>query len=179
MEQGPFNEKPVAHPWKARLIVGIVILVLAFLGLIFTNLSHDNAWLLWRYITPLFAIICLVFTAYMRSKKHLLTTITIVHELFHWLGLFIAVFCISVLVDIGVIGKFPASLTVLAMLALTIYILGVYLDTTFALIAILLWVFTLLVAWLQVYIFIIIIPLTIIVLAIIFWLYYRKKHPSP
>lgn len=174
IEQGPISHQQ-NDPWKVRLGVGIIILLLAFVGLIYTNLMHDEAWVYWHYITPVFALICIWFTWYMRQKKHIMPPVTIGQELLHWLGLFLSVFFISVLVDLGIVGKFPASLAVLILLGLTIYIAGVYIERTFIAIGVLLWIFTILVALLQVYIFIAIVPLTIAVAAIIFWIYHRNK----
>lgn len=175
LEQGSFNSDP-SHPWKVRLAVGNLILLLAFLGLVFTNLEHDKAWNYWLFATPVFAAICLWFSWYMRKKKLISPTMTIGQELLHWLGLLLSVFFISVLVYLGIIGKFPASLVVLILLGLTIYIAGVYIELTLIPIALLIWVFTVLVAILQVYVFIIIVPLTIVAAGFIFWLYHRHKQ---
>lgn len=56
---------------------------------------------------------------------------TIWHELVQWFGLALAVYLVSIFVNIGLIGRFEAGLVVLTMLALNTFITGIYVESTF------------------------------------------------
>ena len=63
------NIKTHKHPWKSRFIVSIILLVLAFLGLIITDVTKDGGWIYWRIITPIFAIVSLWLSWYLRKRN--------------------------------------------------------------------------------------------------------------
>ena len=94
------------HPWKARLLVTLIMLIMAFAGLVVSDVKKDGAWTYWRVMVPCFALLCLWLSWYLRrTAKHVLTPITIWHEMLHWLGLILTVYLISTFVNMGVMGK--------------------------------------------------------------------------
>ena len=95
---------------------------------------------------------------------------TIWHELVQWLGLALAVYMVSVFVNIGLMGRFEAGLVVLTLLALNIFINGIYIEATFFLIGILLGFFALAAALMAEYLYTIILPITIGVAALLVWI---------
>ena len=98
-----------------------------------------------------------------------MTVATIWHELAQWFGLILAVYLISTFVNIGLMGRFEAGLVVLTLLALTIFIAGIYVETTFILIGLLLGIFAAGAAVLAAYIYTIMLPLTVAVAIGLVW----------
>ncbi len=162
------------HHWKMRLIVAIIMLGLSFIGLVVSDIRQNGAWDYWRVMVPIFAILCLSLSWYLRYKQKIISATTIWHEIVQWLGLGLAVYLISVFVKIGLIGRFEAGLVVLTMLALSIFITGIYIEPTFFVIGILLGLFAAGAALLAAYIYTIMLPLTIGVAALLVWLV-RKR----
>lgn len=105
----------------------------------------------------------------------MMTASTIWHELVQWLGLALAVYLVNVFVNVGLIGRFEAGLIVLTMLALNTFITGIYVESTFFVIGILLGLFAASAALLAAYIYTIMLPLTIGVAVLLIWLA-RKRH---
>ena len=73
-----------AHPWKARLSVGIIMLALAFLGMIVTDVRTVGGWDYWKWMVPVYAILALWLSWYVKRKQQTVSPITIWHEVLHW-----------------------------------------------------------------------------------------------
>ena len=157
------------HHWKMRLMVGLIMLGLAFIGLIVSDIKQNGAWDYWRIMVPIYAVLCLFLSWYLRRRKKIMTPATIWHELVQWFGLVLAVYLISIYVNIRLIGRFEAGLVVLTLLALTIFIAGIYVEATFFLIGLLLGIFAAAAALLAAYIYTVMLPLTIGVAVLLVW----------
>jgi len=171
-------EEKKHHPWKARFFVALTMLVLAFVGLIFSDIRKDGAWSYWRVMAFVFALLCLWLSWYLRRKKRSLSFVKIYHEIFHWISLILAVYLVSVLVRSGIIGRFAASLEVIVLLALTTFIAGIYIEITFIPIGLMLGLFALGAGALAEYLYSILLPVTVVVILGILWLSYRLHHPK-
>lgn len=158
------------HHWKMRLFIAIIMLGLSFIGLIVSDLRANGAWNYWRVMVPVFAVLCLFLSWYLRHKQKIMTVTTIWHELVQWFGLALGVYLISVFVNSGLIGRFEAGLVVLTMLALNTFITGIYVESTFFVIGILLGLFAAAAALLAAYIYTIMLPVTIGVAVLLIWL---------
>lgn len=164
------------HPWKTRLISSLILIVLAFLGLILTDVEKDGGWFYWRFITPFYAVVSLYLSWYLRTKKHAVHMTTIWKDIFHWVGLILSVYLVSRFVSIGIMGRFEAGLIVLSMLALTTFLAGIYIEITFVVIGLLLGFFAYGIAFLDQYLYAIMVPLIVFVVVFIFILIYHKKR---
>ena len=164
------------HPWTTRLIASGILLVLAFLGLIITDIEKDGGWLYWRIITPVYAIVALWLSWYLRKKNHAISVVSIWHEIFHWIGLILAIYLVSRFVNIGLMGRFEAGLVVLTLLALTTFLAGIYIEITFVFIGLILGFFAYGIAFLNQYLYAIMLPLVGVVAGVIFFVVYRKKR---
>lgn len=133
------------HHWKARLGVGIAMLALAFLGVLLTFFLTNGGWEYWTWIAPVYAILVLGLSWYIRREKEIAHPIW--HEMLHWLGLFIAVLLIILYVHLGIVSKNMGALFVLTLLAFSVFIAGVYVEKTFLLIGAVLALFALMVAY--------------------------------
>lgn len=170
------------HSWKLRLCIGLIMLVLAFIGVIVTDLHQDGAWGYWRVISVIFAMLSLGLSFYLKKMGWKTAIFTIWHELFHWLGLILATFIAGYFVDTGIMGRFQAGIVVLTLLALTTYLAGVYIEATLIPIGLLLGFFAVGTALFAAYIYSIILPLTIIGAIIVIWIVHQSKkanHPFP
>lgn len=153
-----------------RLFIAIIMLGLSFIGLVVSDIRANGAWDYWRVMVPVFAILCLFLSWYLRHKQKIMTATTIWHELVQWFGLALGVYLINVFVNVGLIGRFEAGLIVLTMLALNTFITGIYVESTFFVIGILLGLFAAAAALLAAYIYTIMLPLTIGVAVLLIWL---------
>jgi hypothetical protein len=167
-------EKP-KHPWWARLSVGIAMLVLAFLGVLLTDLESTGDWEYWKWTVPAYAILALWLSWYVRRTKQTVSPITLWHELLHWVGLFGAVLLVSMFVDMGILSRSLAGLFVLTLLALTVFTVGVYIESTFLLIGVVLGLFAALVAITVKYLYAFSIPILIIGIGTLVYMI-RRSH---
>lgn len=168
-----------AHPWRMRFIVGLIMIILSLVGLIVSTLRQDGAWNYWRIMVPVYAIICLFLSWYLRKKEESLSPVKIWHEVLHWFGLLLAVYLVSLFVEQGLIERFGGSLAVLTLLAFGLFAAGVYIEITFMLIGALLGLFSIGAGVIAEYLYTVMIPLAIIAAVILFFLVRRKKREPP
>lgn len=155
------------HPWKARLGVGITMLLLAFLGMVIVDITKGGGWDYWKWIVPVYAILALWLSWYIRRNATTVSPITLIHEIFHWLGLIAAVFLVSFFADLGIISRFIAGLFDLTLLSLAIFLAGIYIESTFLFIGLFLGALATVSAVVVQYLYAILIPLTLGILIII------------
>jgi hypothetical protein len=161
--------------FKVPFILGGIMLLLGFLGVVLTNVRKDGAWVYWQYVVFIFAILSLAYNLYSKGKEWRSTIYTFWHELLHWVGLLLCIILLSFMVKIGIISRFLASLEVLTLLALTTYLIGVYFDKVFIGIGVVLGLFAASVALFEQYLYLIVIPLVIIALVLIMWFGWPRK----
>ena len=134
------------HPWQARLGVGIAMLFLAFLGMIVTDVRATGGWDYWKWMVPVYAILALWLSWYVRRQTQAVSPITLGHELLHWIGLVLAVFLVSYLVHLGTISRVIAGIFDLVLISFAVFLAGIYIERTFILIGVILGIFALLAA---------------------------------
>ena len=165
------------HPWKARLSVGILMLVLAFLGMVVTDVHTTGGWEYWKWIVPVYAVLALWLSWYTKRQLKTISPITVWHELLHWAGLICAIFLVSHLVQIGTISRFIAGIFHLILLSLAVFLAGIYIESILILIGIILGIFALLTALLVEYMYAFAIPILvggILIVAIWVWISHQK-----
>jgi len=167
--QGP------AHPWIARSIVGSTMILLSLIGLIASDISHDGAWTYWRIMAPVFALICISFSFYLRKKHQHVSLVKIWHEILHWLSLVGAIFLISSFVSMGIMGRFVASLTILVILGVTTFIAGIYIESSYLIVGIALGLCAAAAAFIQEYVYTIMLPCSLVLIGVIWWLSHRAN----
>ncbi len=174
------TEEPIEpiSPWKFRIGITILMLILAFIGLIFTNIQEEMGWNYWRAITPIYGLLCLFTSWYLRKKNQVITSIKLWHEVLHWVGLFGGVVLISSFVDRGIMSRFAAGVSILTLLGFSVYIAGIYIERSFIVIGIVLALFAGFASFLQQYLYFIIIPLFLIAGVSLFFAIKRKRNPK-
>ncbi|MBX7067403.1 MAG: hypothetical protein K1X28_09245 [Parachlamydiales bacterium] len=165
------------HPWGVRLGVGVAMLVLAFIGIVVTNILATGGWAYWRAMVPIYAAMALWLSWYMRRTTDVVRPVTIWHELLHWVGLFFMIFLVEIYLHSGLLSRNQASLVALTLLSLTVFTIGVYIESTFILIGIVLGVFAAIVAVAIQYLYAFTIPALLIGIGIIsymIWFSHQK-----
>lgn len=165
------------HPWKARLGVGVAMLLFAFLGMVITDVRSEGGWGYWKWMVPVYAILALWLSWYVRRQQQTISPITLGHELLHWIGVNASVFMVSFFVHLGIISRFIAGIFDLTLLSLAIFIAGVYIEPTFLFVGIILGIFALLSAVVVQYLYAVIIPILLagsIILGITVWISHKK-----
>ncbi|MBP9841535.1 MAG: hypothetical protein KBC64_03810 [Simkaniaceae bacterium] len=158
------------HPWKARFSVAFIMIILAFVGLIVTDIHRDRAWEYWRLMAVVFAALCIGLSVYLR-KKQAISAVSIWHEIVHWGGLGAAIYLVSFLVGLGIMGRFEAALMVLTLLALTTFLAGVYTEISFVMIGILLGCFVAGIAYIEEYLYGILLPLMVVAAGVLVYMF--------
>lgn len=166
------------HPWKARLGVGITMLILAFLGMVLTDVKTGGGWDYWKWVVPVYAILGLWLSWYIRKSRSVISPITLWHEFLHWVGLIGSVFLVSFFVHLGIISRFIAGIFDLTLLSLAIFLAGIYIEITFIFIGLVLGVFAAFSAVVVQYLYAVIIPVLlagIIIIGITVWISHKKS----
>ncbi len=168
------------HPFRARALVALIMLALAFVGLVITDIRRDGALTYWQIMVPVFALLCLGLSLYIRRTITVIRPISIWHEVLHWVGLGASVALVWFYVHLGTIGRFEAGLFVLTLLALTTFLVGIYVDYSFLVIGIMLGFFAGAAAFVEEYLFSVMLPLTVLVGVGLYYLirHRHKKHQA-
>lgn len=166
-----------SHPWKARFIVGLIMIILAFVGLVVSNLSEKISWDYWRISAGLFAILSIWLSAYLRKKTDSFSLITIFRETFHWVTLILGVLLFSLFVKVGIMGRFEAGIAILTMLSMILFLAGIYIDPSFLFTGIILGFFSAGAAYMASYLYTVILPFAILAIGVLFlFVYFKRNH---
>ena len=168
------------HPWRARLFVGLTMLILAFIGLVVTDVKSTGGWGYWLWVVPIYAFLALWLSWYLRRQSQSFSLVNIWHEILHWATLGASVLLVSVFVQQGILGRLIASLFVLTLLSQAVFLAGIYIDTTFLAIGVTLALFAWLVALATEYLYALAIPLLFVGGGAVAWFVWRShKKNSP
>ena len=155
------------HPWRARLGVGIAMLLLSFIGMVTTQVDKEGSWGYWKWIVPVYAALALWLSWYMRRTSEVLSSNTLGHEALHWGAVIGAVFMVSHYANLGTISRFVEGLFDITLLSLGIFLAGVYIESTFLFIGMVLACFAVLSAAVVQYLYAYMVPVILGVALII------------
>lgn len=166
-----------SNRWKARFVVSLIMLALAFVSLIIMGL-HKAHWVFTCIMASADAVLSIWLVWYVRRNQESDTKFTgnLWHMVLHWIGLIAVMYLIAVFINRGVISHTQASLFVLLVLALTLYIAGIYTDTIFMLIGLMLTLMVAGVVLITAYLWLVMIPIIVIVAFIIFLIVTRDRR---
>lgn len=162
-----------AH-WKARLVVSLILLGCSVIGVLLASFIPSIVWTYWLYMVPFFAILCIWLSWYV-SRSHKVEKSVVWHEILHWFALLMAVYIVASIVRNGVVSELVGALFVLILLALTLFLAGVYFDSMFLIIGILLGILAICSVYVVKYMAIIVIPAAIIVGLLLVWRFLIKS----
>ncbi len=167
------------HPWRVRFSIGIVMLLIAFLGLVVMSIHRTIGWHYWQGTVFVFAALSFVLSVCIRKNPNVMKPATLWHEVLLWTGALASVGMVSVIENVGVIGRFEGSLVILLLIAFATYIAGVYIDWMLILIGITLGAFAMLAALTAGYIYIISLSALFVLFIVFFFCihhYHRRKY---
>ncbi len=167
------------HPaWKLRFIVGVIMLCLALLGMMVTDIKSEGAWLYWRVATPVYALLSIGLSVYLRHKELKKTVWTIWHEIFHWIGLLLSVLLVHLLIEMGFVSRYQAGIEVLLLLSLATFLAGVYTEPTLIVIGFALGLLIVVIGFLNQYLYFLLIPIILLGALSIYWMSRHKKQET-
>jgi len=129
---------PVARSWKVAITVGIVMVLLAMLGVGLTTTSRDIAPAYWVSLVPVYGLLC-VAMAHARARHEGQGQQTlVVRQVLHWLGVAVALALDFAVRGTGEETGRASGLNALLILALGCFLAGVHLEWLFAVVGLLL-----------------------------------------
>lgn len=171
------HEPPRSKCWKARLVVSLIMLALAFISLIIMGL-HKAYWIFTCIMAGADAVLSIWLVLYVRRNDRNKFPGNLWHMILHWIGLVAVMYLIAVFINRGVISHTEAGLFALLALALTLYLAGIYTDTTFMLIGLVLALMAAGTILIAAYLWLVMIPVIVIVALIIFVIVTRDKRKT-
>ena len=174
------EELPLKH-WKARMVVSSILLFLSLVGVVISCLVRETSFSRWYWTGAviIFAVISLWLSRKDGPKPKRVTGLAIWHGALHWLALLVIIFHIHLLVYSGITDNITAVLVILLLLALTTFLAGLYYDSLFTLIGIILFILAIFTTLLYQYVLLVVIIAVIVIAAVIYWLYRRKTSKIP
>lgn len=170
------------HLWTVRLSIAMAMLLLAFIGIMATNILSTGAWVYWKAIVPIYGALALFLSWYVRRTTDVVKPITLWHELLHWIGLILAIFLVEIYVDCGLLSRTLASLFALTLISLTVFTIGIYIETTLILVGIILGIFAAVVALTIEYLYAFTIPILLVgasLISYVIWRSHKKNTQKP
>lgn len=167
--------------WKARFAVGIVMLILAFFGMVITDVYKGGSWDYWKWVVPVYALLALWLSVYIKKQKETYSPTTLWHEALHWTGLIGTIFLTSYFSEVGIMGRFEIGIIHLVLVSLAVFLAGIYIESIFLLVGLLLGGFAFVTAVFVEYIYAIALPILVgsaFVLAIWVWISHKRAHQS-
>lgn len=166
-----------SRSWKLASIVAAVMVILALLGVAFTNGRYEFARTYWIALVPVFGLLC-VGTAYARTRQEGgLRMHAVFRQVLHWVGIGVALWLDFVIRSTGEETAQAAGLNAVLLLALGCFLAGVHLDWLFGVVGVLIVLALVLVAKAEQYLWVIFVVggLAIALLAALWWQFRHKK----
>ena len=126
---------PVARSWKVAAVMAGIMVALAMVGVAITTASQAAAPIYWISLVPLYGALCLA-TAWSRARHAGAAERRplILRQVWHWLGIGVALSLDFVVRGTGEESGRAAGLNALLLLALGCYLAGVHLEWIFTLV---------------------------------------------
>lgn len=169
--------KKTSH-WKVRLGISVLLLILSLLGMIITDFKPNVSLAYWNIMIPVFALLCLWLSWIDYHDKKRFTGITLWHEFLHWVATLVTVYMVATFVHAGIVSNITAGLFVIMLLALSTFLAGIYIDSTFLLIGIALGIFAVVAVLFFKYLLIVIVPVCIAVILLLIYIYWGKRKAA-
>ena len=151
------------------------MLVLAFIGLILMNIHSRAYWFYSEIMAVLYAVLTLGLFWYLNRGQHKSVRSTLWHQLLHWSGLIGAIYIITIFVNTGIVGATQAGLITLLLIALTVFLCGVYSDPAFLLVGVVLAIFAGAAVMISTYLSIIMLPVVLLAAILIYFITRHQK----
>lgn len=158
---------------KIHIVLGIILLLLAFLGVLLTSWQNPYIHAYWLGLVFVYALSSLGLSWFSHSN-HSLTLSEAGRELLHWFGLIVTIYLVEHFKQMGLFSTPISSLVELLLLALTTFLAGVHFNSMFLLIGLFLGLIALLSVIIFEYLSFILLPILIVFIVVLWWQMYRK-----
>jgi hypothetical protein len=129
---------PVHRSWKIAFVVAVIMVLLAMLGVALSTASKAAASVYWISLVPIYGLLC-IGTAWARSKADGgLDRSEVLRQLFHWLGIGVALGLDFYIRGTGEESALGAGLNALLLLAVGCYLAGIHFEWLFVPVGVLL-----------------------------------------
>src|SRR5262249_11854700 len=125
------------HPWRVAIVVAVIMVLLAVLGVGLTTAQSTAASVYWISMGPAYGILC-VLTAYLTARKGGFDFTQVYRQVWHWLGIGLAVGLDFFLLHSGEESGIGAGLVAMLLLAVGCFTAGVHFQWLFILVGLLL-----------------------------------------
>lgn len=160
--------------WNARLITALIMLALAFIGIVIFSIHSRAYWVYTQVMAFLYAILSLWLYWYIGRGESTPKHSTFLRQAIHWLGLWLSIFLIALFVNVGMFNATQAGLATFVLTALTLFLAGIHTDIIFILIGVTLAILIVAATYIQSYLPIWMIPVIVIAAGIVYFL--TKKN---
>lgn len=165
-------------PHVNDLVVLGGLIGLSYIGIAVTNVSPKGGYWYWVVMVPVFAVIILL-TQWARLRGQDVEWSKILREqLFHWIGLFIAIQLQYLLVRTGRINYEAAGLANMVLLTFGVFLEGVYLDWRFYLVGLFLALGLVLAILVETYLWLILLVFAVVTVTLGWYLIKFRSAPS-
>jgi hypothetical protein len=127
----------IHRSWRFSLAAAIIMLLLALLGVGLTTTNWGIAQTFWISLVPVYGLLCIA-TAWSRAHYEEGSQLMILRQVFHWLGIAVALGLDFYVRGTGEEPAAAASFNAILLLALGCYLAGVHLEWLFSLVGVLL-----------------------------------------
>jgi hypothetical protein len=156
-----------ARSWKMPVVVVVIMIVLALVGVALTSSHNDLAPRFWIALVPVYGLLC-VATAWDRARRDpSFRKPGIVRQVFHWVGIGIALWLTVFIRRSGEETVIAASDNALLLLALGCFLAGVHLEWLFAIVGVLLMLALIIVVEAEQYVWLIFVASGIVIAALV------------
>ncbi len=151
-----------------RLITSLIMLALALVSLVILRIHPTTYWIFTMIMAAVDAILCVWMVAYLKHRLKIDLPTNIWQQILHWIGFLAVVYLIAILHSHGAIDKTNAGLFTLVLLALCLYLAGIYVDITFLLVGITLALMAAGIVLIKAHLLLVMLPVTVIIALLIY-----------
>lgn len=179
------GDKPVTwlnnpHGWFHRVFINEAILIslvfFCLIGLAYTNFASAQSYHYWLWMIPVFAIAAII-SEWSRYTRHEISGKQFIRQqILHWGAVYIAIRTVFLLHEIGRLNNDATALTLMTVIALSVFLAGVYIGWRFLLLGVFITLATLVVAYMEAYMWVLL-PTATGIVAIgvaVAWWQFRK-----
>ena len=170
-----YENKPNKH-FRVRLFATYFMLILIFIAMSLLGFQHRSIWFFSQIVGVVFGITCIGLHWYLYRNITKTKPTSVWHQLLHWIGLWVMLYMISILITTGFITSIQAGIFNLMLIALSVFIAGVYTDPSLLIVGIATATTTTYSTISPSHIFFKITPIILIAAILIFLLLYQQRH---
>jgi hypothetical protein len=122
------------YHWKIHIAIALLLVLLSFMGVLLTSFMPAIVWQYWNISIPIFALLCMLLNLW-DAHSNTFQFKSLLREIFHWGGILLTIYLVSIFVRYGLVSNIDAGLFVLTLLALGAFMAGIYLNKTFYIIS--------------------------------------------